>query len=92
MEIFLSKQPIHTFNFFFFKKVSQLLKTKRKKLYDNKYFYGTFNLNFSLQNKKLQRLTKICIDCGFKFVEVAYFEEKSLTLNFHRSIYYHITL
>jgi len=26
------------------------------KLYDNKYFYGTFNLNFSLQNKQLQQM------------------------------------
>ena len=26
------------------------------KLYDNKYFYGTFNSNFSLQNKQLQQL------------------------------------
>ena len=25
-------------------------------LYDNKYFYGTFNLNFSLQNKQLQQI------------------------------------
>jgi hypothetical protein len=25
------------------------------KLYDNKYFYGTFNSNFSLQNKQLQQ-------------------------------------
>ena len=24
---------------------------------NNKYFYGTFNLNFSLQNKKLQLIT-----------------------------------
>ena len=26
------------------------------KLYDNKYFYENFNLNFSLQNKQLQQI------------------------------------
>ena len=29
------------------------------KLYDNKYFYGTFNSNFSLQNKQLQHIVSI---------------------------------
>ena len=28
------------------------------KLYHNKYFYGTFNSNFSLQNKQLQQINK----------------------------------
>jgi len=27
-------------------------------LYHNKYFYGNFNSNFSLQNKKLQQLKR----------------------------------
>ena len=29
------------------------------KLLNNKYFYGTFNLNFSLQNKQLQQMSKL---------------------------------
>ena len=41
---------------------SQFLKTQRKKIsiqvLNNKYFYENFNLNFSLQNKKLQQIKK----------------------------------
>jgi len=44
-------------------------------------------MNFEDKDKAMQRATFKPISN----IKVAYFEEKSLNLNFHRSIYYHIT-
>ena len=43
-------------------------------LYDNKYFYGNFNSNFSLQNKQLKR-----------FVEVAENAEKKISIELYNN-------
>ena len=48
------------------------------KLWNNKYFYGNFNLNFSLQNKKLQQM--------FEFVENA---EKKIWIKLLNNKYFY---
>ena len=69
----------------------ELLKTQRKKnsiqLYDNKYFYGNFNLNFSLQNKQLHHLTRT--RKGKEFF-TKFFENREKDLNIRGEIKVHL--
>ena len=50
----------YDYDCFFLKNVSVAENAEKKiwiQLWNNKYFYGTFNSNFSLQNKQLQHLS-----------------------------------
>ena len=58
------------------------------KLYDNKYFYGTFNSNFSLQNKQLHHLEAAPTSTNVSVAENA---EKKISIHLWNNKYFYGT-